>query len=395
MLPPSNGRHRGKSLGATCALAMLALGACDADNQANVPIVISPEAVTILGQDTLGGIFVDVSELNGGAAYLSTTDPFITLINRSGAVTRQFGIGGEGPGEFRNPTSIDVQADTIYVWDVRQGAASMYDTVGNYLGRRRGNASFGGVQKNARTNYAGRPGMYRRFGSLAVTAAYPNGVGMPGEERAYSLLALDDSGEVVDTTWTSSLPPSANERAPKQPAELLPIPVWAKCSNAQLVVYDPNLSVSFLRTPEGKEFRQIPSGAEPVEISNAGLHGYVSFNFRRLLLDAHQAPPISFDEDMTKWVQQAEAMGLYPKEYNGYTSVLCTRRGEVWLNAFSLEDSPLGYSRDWILVSEGPNRRLLSLPNGFRLMLLTEKRGYGVVMDSTTAESPAWVEFSE
>lgn len=377
------------------AAACLLLASCEAKDRPPASLAISADAITILGAESLATAYIDVADLPGSVAYLSSTEPFVTLIGKDGRVARQFGVPGEGPGEFRNPTSIDVQADTIYVWDVRQGTASMYDTVGNYLGRRRGNASFGGVQKNARTNYAGRPGMYRRFGSLAVTAAYPDGVGMPGEERAYSLLALDDSGEVIDTTWTSSLPPSANERTPKQPAELLPIPVWAKCSNAQLVVYDPNLSISFLRTPEGKEIRQIPSGAEPVEISTAGLHGYVSFNFRRLLLDAHQAPPISFDEDMTKWVQQAEAMGLYPKEYNGYTSVLCTRRGEVWLNEFSLEDSPLGYSRDWILVSEGPNRRLLRVPNGFRLMLLTEKRGYGAVMDSTTAESPAWVDLPE
>jgi hypothetical protein len=349
----------------------------------------------ILGEDSLATLYIDVADLEGSVAYLSASEPFITLVDKEGHVTRQFGSPGQGPGDFRNPTSLDAQADTLYVWDVRQGAASMYDTTGQYLGRRTANATFGGVAPRARLDDSGRPGLYRRFGPLAVTAAYPNGISLHGEQRSYSLLALNDSGMVLDTVWASSLPASANEHAPQKPMQLLPIPLWAKCSSTRLVVYDPVVNASSLRSPEGVAIRQLESAADTVQISTEDLQRYVAFHFHRLYMDAHQAEPSSMAAEVTEWVRQSRIQGAYPSTYAGYTSVLCDRRGHVWLDRFSLEDSPLGYSRTWVVLSGDSDKRSVIFPAGFRLMLLTDHRGYGVLLDSTSTESPAWVELPE
>lgn len=395
MSRPSIALNRRMWLRSAGTVAAAMLFACQAGDRRSTSLVIDADALTILGEDSLATLYVDVADLGGSVAYLSATAPFVTLIDKEGRVTRQFGAPGEGPGDFRNPTSLDAEADTLYVWDVRQGAASMYDTLGRYLGRRTANASFGGVAPRARLDYAGRPGLYRRFGSLAVTAAYPNGVSLPGEQRSYSLLALDDQGIGVDTVWASSLPASANAQAPQQPMHLIAIPLWARCSNTRLVIYDPVVSVSILKTPEGAEIRQFESRAESVEISTENLQRYVAFHFHRLYMGAHLPEPSSMAGEVTEWVRQARIRGEYPSAYGGYTSVLCDRRDHVWLDKFSLEDSPLGYSRTWDVLSSDSDRRSVTFPEGFRLMLLGGNRGYGVLLDSTSGESPAWVELPE
>ena len=98
---------------------------------------------------------------------------------------------------------------------------------------------------------------------------------------------------------------------------------------------------------------------------------------------------------VTEMVQQGRIKGAYPSGFAGYTSVLCDRENQVWLDGFSLEQSPLGYSRTWVVLSGDSGRRSVTFPEGFRLMLLSEARGYGVLMDSTSMESPAWVDLGE
>ncbi len=395
MSRPDSPLDRSKWLRAAVTIAIAVLSACQGKDRQSATIVIGPDALTIIGEDSLASAFIDVADLGGSVAYLSSTEPFVTIIDKSGHVSRQFGVPGEGPGDFRNPTSIDAQADTLYVWDVRLGAASMYDTLGRYLGRRRADANFGGVAPTTRMDYAGRPGLYRRFDSLAVTPAYPNGVSLPGEQRSYSLLAVNNLGVVLDTVWASTLPASANAQAQGRPMHLVPIPLWARCSETRLVVYDPVVRISTLRTPVGGEIRQFDSRADSVQISTEDLQRYVAFHFHRLYLTAHLPEPSSMAEAVTEMVQQGRIKGAYPSGFAGYTSILCNRRGEVWLDGFSLADSPLGYSRTWVVLSGDSDKRTVTLPAGFRLMLLTEHRGYGVLMDSTSMESPAWVEWTE
>lgn len=386
---------RSKWLRTAGTIAIAVLSACVARDRPGTSTVISSDALTVIGEDSLATAYIDVADLGGSVAYLSSTEPFVTIIDRNGHVSRQFGVPGEGPGDFRNPTSIDAQADTLYVWDVRLGAASMYDTLGQYLGRRRADANFGGVAPTTRMDYAGRPGLYRRFDSLAVTPAYPNGVSLPGEQRSYSLLAVNNLGAVLDTVWASSLPASANAQIPGQPMHLVPIPLWERCSNTRLVVYDPVVGISTLRTPEGEAIRQVESRADSVSISTEDLQRYVAFHFHRLYMTAHLPEPTSMAEAVTEMVQQGRIKGAYPSGFAGYTSVLCDRKNQVWLNGFSLEQSPLGYSRTWVVLSGDSGRRSVTFPQGFRLMLLSEARGYGVLMDSTSMESPAWVDLGE
>lgn len=136
MLPPDARSEREVPARFAAAVLATVLSACLSEGQRSDPIVIGPEALTVLAEDSLQAVYIDVADLGGSVAYLSATEPFVTIVNPAGQVTRQFGMPGEGPGEFRNPTSLDAQADTLYVWDVRQGAASMLDTLGRYLGRR-------------------------------------------------------------------------------------------------------------------------------------------------------------------------------------------------------------------------------------------------------------------
>ncbi len=56
----------------------------------------------------------------------------------TGRLIRRFGRRGEGPGEFRYPTAIEVWKDTVYVVDPSLGPyLQIFSTEGDYLGERR------------------------------------------------------------------------------------------------------------------------------------------------------------------------------------------------------------------------------------------------------------------
>ncbi len=160
----------------------------------------------------------------------------------------------------------------------------------------------------------------------------------------------------------------------------------------ELVVYDPMAGTTSFRTPLGGETRQIPSVAVPVDITEEDIVKNVTLQLKRLLLAAHLTPPTPVEEEATRAVKQSMTAGMYPSTFNGYVGVLCDENGRLWLESFSLKDSPLGTGRTWTVVGPRGTESSITLPADFRLMLLRAGRGYGVQLDSTGADFPAWVE---
>lgn len=59
----------------------------------------------------------------------------VTLFDIDGNFISRIGRRGQGPGEYTQVTAIDVDRDTVYVYDMNLASALMYDTRGNYLGQ--------------------------------------------------------------------------------------------------------------------------------------------------------------------------------------------------------------------------------------------------------------------
>jgi hypothetical protein len=193
---------RGLSLG-VLALSSIVSAGCGSESREGAPETLVVGASTVLREDSLLTLYVDIADLGGSVAYLSSTDPYITIVDKDGVVTRQFGTHGEGPGEIRVATSMDAHADTLFLWDPFRRMVSMFDTLGNFLSSRASDATFGGVSIQATTNFSNRPGLFRRFDSLSVTASYPTGVRQPINQQSFALVALNATWVVVDWSWSS------------------------------------------------------------------------------------------------------------------------------------------------------------------------------------------------
>ena len=71
--------------------------------------------------------------LSGGRIYaLDPKDRRVTVYRRNGTLIKGFGRGGQGPGEFRNPASLDVHGQLVAVTE-RSGHTSIFDTSGVFL----------------------------------------------------------------------------------------------------------------------------------------------------------------------------------------------------------------------------------------------------------------------
>jgi hypothetical protein len=310
----------------------------------------------------------------------------VTWIDTSGRVTAQRGEAGTGPGLLAGPTAVEIANGSIQVWDPRQGTIVGFASSGT-ASEIRLSGQLGSVSRAARTNLYGRPGLLRRAGSRWTVAGYAGAVSQHREQRSLSILRIDDDGRILDTVWRSTLPsPEASGSA----VELLPIPVWDACPDGRIAVYDPAAqAVRLLRTPTSDA--GFPVIADTVLVGRDGLLANTRLQVRRLLLEAHQAPPPSFEAMVAEATTQSVAQGLYPEYFTGYTALLCDPKGRIWLEEFSLADSPLGYGRTWRRFEGSHELAPVRLPPAFRLMRISAHRGYGIVLDSAAAEYPAWV----
>lgn len=59
----------------------------------------------------------------------------VKLFDIKGNFIANIGRIGQGPGEYFEASAVDINQNTVYVYDMIRGAASMYDTSGRYLGK--------------------------------------------------------------------------------------------------------------------------------------------------------------------------------------------------------------------------------------------------------------------
>lgn len=59
----------------------------------------------------------------------------VALFDIDGNFISRIGHKGQGPGEYILATAVDIDRDTVYVYDIRFGYAMKYDFEGRYLGR--------------------------------------------------------------------------------------------------------------------------------------------------------------------------------------------------------------------------------------------------------------------
>lgn len=150
---------------ALCILAIAALAGCGGETQTlgaawtgtvdtvdGVMVVTNPAQPILTGADawrleetlSIGVLEGDPAYQFGGiaaievdeAGFIYVLDPRVqrvAVFDSAGVFGREFGREGEGPGEFRYPSRLLWEGDTLVVWDSRLRRLSYFDRDGNLL----------------------------------------------------------------------------------------------------------------------------------------------------------------------------------------------------------------------------------------------------------------------
>lgn len=347
-------------------------------------------ALSGIAPDSLASIYVDAAVVGHRIAYLAATAPFVSVLDSNGTVVRQFGEIGEGPGQFEAPSALTTIDSMLAVWEPNRRRLTLFDTGGQYRRTIPFAGTIAGTSRNARTNFFSHPSLLRAIGSTWVVGVYPNRVAQPVDQLALSLVRFAAGGQHADTVWQSAMTASTTGQ-PTHPVELLPVPLWATCPNGEIMTFDPATQELRKLSPDGAPGGRFSAPPSRVPLSAAGIERNVGFQVQRLLLAARQPLPKDFDQIVRAAAAENSANGMYPEGFQGFAALLCSDGGVVWLETFSLEDSPLGNGRSWLVL--GPHRptQTVIFPVGFRPLVLSTERAYGVILDSLTEETPAWV----
>ena len=79
---------------------------------------------------------IAVAVADDGTAYVLDGERLMVTAWSPGAPARSFARGGEGPGELRNPSGIDVAGDTVRVYNIGNGRLELFGIDGTSLGGR-------------------------------------------------------------------------------------------------------------------------------------------------------------------------------------------------------------------------------------------------------------------
>ena len=300
----------------------------------------------------------DIASVGDFLWILDSAPPFLSRISIGSGEVLQFGLEGEGPGEFLAPWAIQPTADSssILVWDFGSYRTTEFDLSGSVkasqpmsqTGRIRARSRF------KQTSYADPfrvrsvPGGFlagsfdRR---LDHTADFSRGViRLTGQD-------LDLGQQVVGMA-------DLVERGVEGLKEWSSIPFWDVCADG-LVVWRPS-SGEVVRfgpdlKPRGNKAVEIPRG----EVQDQDIERYLEWMARLEIGPEYDTHGIDFG------VMARQFRDRFAADRPAVTDLRCQGGNTLWLRLFSTNNDPLGKGDVWLLAPrDGPIRKVRT-PIGF------------------------------
>ncbi len=128
---------KGRTTARWTSCALLWLVACGGapEESVEVPVttLVARDTVVTTSSELIGGV-LDLAVAPDGRLYLSDFQSNeILSVRPDGTDPRTIGRDGSGPGEFRMPWSIAVSADSLWVYDLRNGRVQVFHRSGAYV----------------------------------------------------------------------------------------------------------------------------------------------------------------------------------------------------------------------------------------------------------------------
>lgn len=179
-----------------------------------------------------------------------------------------------------------------------------------------------------------------------------------GDLRQIVLLSGPTPIEFRDTLYAG--PP----RTGSSDAEfLVPVPLWATCSDGTVVVFEPPDRLISIRPALGTaDTIDLPLLGRRIE--EGDIRRFLRHSMEVELIGRPRPP----DEVIERRINQVVRRGreMFGTEAPSATSLLCDDRGNVWIQGFDTEEHPVGFGRDWWIVDTGHIVATVRFPRGFQ-----------------------------
>ena len=165
--------------------------------------------------DGLGGDLASAGDLEGAMrrfqAMLSSDGSRVLVFDASGDFVREFGSGGEGPGEFKTPMGFAVMRDgTMVVMDFGHRAYQLFDANGEFLRMVRGRGRWSTMFADPRGGGVFTGDIRTLTGGVTSSRTFVTSDGTPSDpptSRPVMRLDLGDEELQTDTVIEAWMPP--------------------------------------------------------------------------------------------------------------------------------------------------------------------------------------------
>jgi hypothetical protein len=371
--------------GGGCVGVVLLLSCSGGDSPSRVRAGSSVRP-TVFASDSQGANIRDIA-VGHDIWVVNRGEPSVARYDRAGRVQWHGVARGEGPDQARAIWSVATIGDSAFAWDeitlrvmrIHDDQVSTEATL-DFTTARSINPMGHGIT-------FGHPGRFRRWGSGWVTYATKNHQGQAADLAKMVILHFTRDGQVADTL--ADLRPQGisalmDERG-TGPAELVPVPLWDVCGDTRFVLFEPERQLLSWRDTAGAR-DSLGFDFTPEEIPE-------SFMRAHLLWQLHV---ISFGRIPEEKLRQDVEQGFegekhtFGKETPFATSLFCDPKGMTWMQRFSLDAPPKGFSTEWLVIDLATKRQMsATFPTGFQAMAADSTLVYGVVEDEDGVQSVA------
>jgi hypothetical protein len=342
---------------------------------------------TVFATDSQGANIRDIA-VGHDIWVVNRGEPSVAQYDRTGRV-RWHGVTlGEGPDQARTIWSATAIGDTVFAWDqwtlrivrIHDGQVSTEATLDFTAAR--------SISPFAQGISFGHPGRFRRWGSGWVTYATKDRQGVAADLAQMVILRFTRDGKVSDTL--ADLRPQGVSALMAErsagPVELIPVPLWDVCGDFRFVFFDPNRKLLSWRDTGAGAWDSLRLEFTPGEIPESFMRDNLLWQLRTI---AQSRIP---DDTLKKMAEQSfeTEKHTFGRETPFATSLFCDPMGMAWMQRFSVNAPPRGFSTEWLVIDLATKRRMTAtFPNGFQAMAADSTLVYGVVEDEDGVQSVA------
>lgn len=375
------------------AAAVIGVSACLEAPSTDGASTTAASGVEVVGTSEMIGRIADVIEGEDGTIWvLNSTAPYFIAMSPDGTVLRSWGRSGGGPDEFRGPSTLleDPATGQIYAYDSGHHALMRVDGPEDpveTLMLPRDSIPTGRVVSSENLGAMGRAWI------VGTTDGYLVGVQQSAADLTgmwgARIVELSRDGEVHPAFAISDRLGDPATRYGSTATEFLPYPLFARCPDASIALYDP-LSNGIIRlSPDDAVMDTIPLPPErSLEVTFDRVFR-MAYGFMKEQMPGGQAPDSAsmYNLLQSQWGQmENEAAGVFPE----YADLQCPD-GTFWMQVFDPDAGQMGRSPNWMHVSADGMTSNYRFPDRFRPLRFESSRILGVSFGEFDIESVAWM----